>query len=131
MRPIKFRVWEPRHKVMVSPTVLQIFQGKADKVWADGYKFSSDSEPDMVLMQFTGLLDCHGKEIYEGDILLNHFRDQKLIVVWDEEIIGSRGGGWNYKKLAKDPNLTWKIEEENIEVIGNIYEHEDYDPPTS
>lgn len=134
MIEIKFRVWEPKHTVMVYPTVLQIFDGKADKVWAKGWKFSMDSEPDMVLMQFTGILDTHGKEVYEGDIMrhlarypIEYQRDNPNKkygritgpVEWSE-------GYWFIDKSCNNREiLLTKMEAESYEVIGNIHENGD------
>lgn len=86
-------------------------------------EYFPDRIKDLDIMQFTGLYDKNNKEIYDKDILLNHFRNQKLIVLWDTEIIGSKGGGWNYKKLQGDESMTWVVYPENIEIIGNIYEN--------
>lgn len=110
MRTIKFRVYNKKTKVLTQP-----------------HAISSEilDNHNLIVMQFTGLLDKEGKEIYEGDIVLNHFKKQKLIVFWDTEIIGTKGGGWNYKKFENDEDMTWRIESENIEVISNIYENKD------
>ncbi len=52
MREIKFRAWDSDEKYM------QPYKGFVHKV-PNGY----------VLMQYTGLLDKSGKEIYEGDVV--------------------------------------------------------------
>ena len=53
MREIKFRYWDRSRKTMV----YDINPGVADE---------SDR---FIVMQYTGLKDKHGKEIYEGDIV--------------------------------------------------------------
>lgn len=55
MREIKFRFWSNHLKRFVVPN---------DSIFAGALK-----DPDMNLMQFTGLKDRHGAEIYEGDVV--------------------------------------------------------------
>jgi len=64
-REIKFRIYDPVEKRMdYSP---ETFTGWLnDNFVFDGY--ADGEEP--VVMQYTGLKDKNGKEIYEGDIIL-------------------------------------------------------------
>ena len=68
MRDIKFRVWDNNLKVLYTPEM-----DKEEKnLWrisANGGDFTH-SYDDGILMQYTGLKDKNGKEIYEGDKLL-------------------------------------------------------------
>lgn len=73
------------------------------------------------LMQYTGLKDKNGKEIYEGDII--KIDDSIGVIVWDRVRWAIASGeignyhGYDY--------FTSEIMGE-IEVIGNIYENPNY-----
>ena len=69
MREIKFRCWDNEANVMLSDIsdgmMIQMNSGKVG--WYDDH--GDFEEKNYPLMQFTGLKDKDGKEIYEGDIL--------------------------------------------------------------
>ena len=105
MREIKFRYWETDFKRMTIADGNNTFE-----------LFEQNSYP---VMQFTGLKDSKGVEIYEGDILvcremhdsnLDYWQNNEAVpfeVVWCET-------GWVIP--ARDELM-------NFEVIGNVYEH--------
>jgi hypothetical protein len=107
MREIKFRAWldgggDPRIKgemTYYEPTQIDFWK-RLDR-WPFSY----------VLMQYTGLKDKNGKEIYEGDILKT--LTGICEVVWNEY-----KWGVNYHKAFAD----WSFEGE-CEIIGNVYEN--------
>jgi uncharacterized phage protein (TIGR01671 family) len=63
MRTIKFRAWSNLKKEMIQNPPLKYNYGKWFMEYADTIM------DDIVLMQFTGLFDRNGKEVYEGDII--------------------------------------------------------------
>ncbi|MCC2381231.1 MULTISPECIES: YopX family protein [Bacillus] len=121
MRKIKFRVWDG--KLMHNVSELHFCMGP--KLDGNGLKFYGpgvgqgwiDGE-NVHLMQYTGLKDKNGKEIYEGDIL-------KVTTVrgdtrWQMEVDFENG----CFALKEGPEL-WKLKYDypNHEVIGNTYEN--------
>jgi hypothetical protein len=100
MRLLKFRVWnEWEHKMEIPDNIAN---------GIDGNKYQ--------VMQFTGLFDKQGKEIYEGDIVQNYAL--KDAVIFDAGVFTLRRSGLD-KFGAKQP-LAVHAE---LEVIGNIYEN--------
>lgn len=113
MREIKFRAWDERDKEM---QMLPRLHRKPDgTLWA-----SNDSDSTIVpLMQFTGLLDREGKEIYEGDIMLHDSTGEKFVVRFNEGAF-----------YPENPRL-WGFSLPNVNnsaVIGNIYQNSDLIP---
>ncbi len=113
MKEIKFRAWAHASKVMFKPD--------SNDGWdfLDGHVYDL---PNTTLMQYTGLKDKNGKEIYEGDIL-SHPGTMEMnagicCVEYDADFakyVGKRGD------LSMRCNMAWLGE--YGEVIGNIYEN--------
>lgn len=109
-REIKFRAWNKKLNKFAN-----------DWTWNDVDGVLTPYHEDCVLMQFTGLHDKNGKEIYEGDIV-HDVSDSDLTfeVKWDEERAGY------YMPNDFDEEYTFSISHPTLEIIGNIYENPDF-----
>jgi len=109
MREIKFKVWDKKNKKwhIQYPNCGSFFS-----IWKDGTISRDSEDDDYILVEYTGLKDKHGKEIYEGDILKDKWNNMG-IVKWIEP-----GFEWFEIKTRKLPCACFW---ESCEVIGNIY----------
>lgn len=104
MREIKFRAWHTEKKVMYPPW----------SIWKTNL-FDYEDSCFLHLMQYTGLKDRNGREIYEGDVLeyygTKRGRMKPITVVeWLQ----------NNKRAYHGYVLGNPI---NYEIIGNIHEN--------
>lgn len=122
VREIKFRSWQD-NQMLTQP--LSGVYGTA--------RFMGFLYEDAKVMQYTGLLDKNGKEIYEGDIVsLNYGMppkvDRLVIEYADDEVIAdiSVSGWWmrNVRPNGCSASLC-KTYEGDLEIIGNIYENKE------
>lgn len=118
MREIKFRAWNNVLNKMYSWNEFLDTNMKQT--------FIAPESTAMILMQYTGLKDKNGKEIYEGDIIQDEFYERKAEVVFLE------GAFWlDYKEDFGVYNTKHKRYqllanydyEQVLEVIGNIYDN--------
>ena len=121
-REIKFRAWDNKNKVIVAASY-------GDWVSFDGILYTEASRVyntpnieiertnDYILMQFTGLLDKQGREIYEGDIV-KYGNDEPSTVIFDNQMFCVPISGSNHKTHL---HIMGGINK--WEVIGNIYEN--------
>ena len=106
MREIKFRAWAHGSKAMFKPSI------------EDGWDLLQGSLyplPNTTLMQYTGLKDKNGTEIYEGDIT------RRGVIVFER----GKFQGYYFDSNG-NLNEPWEDDlylEKNIEVIGNVYEN--------
>ncbi len=133
MREFKFRQWDSRRKIMHTGV------GASQGTWS-GFPYCSwDVYP---IMQYTGLKDKNGKEIYEGDIVIiedtykerilddgsgpvepvSHlapvtfeYAEFGMELVHGADIFHS--GFWSFADVERETG------QNEFEVIGNIYEN--------
>lgn len=109
-REIKFRAWDSKSQRMY-------YQGEPDL--EDIQSFFHHYNDNDELMQFTGLRDKNGKEIYEGDILKHrgHHRMEASVVVFSD---GCFNVGYHYGSSTKVKPM---LINSKVEIIGNIHEN--------
>lgn len=121
-REIKFRAWDTENEIYLEPDEAFLIADKGLPArFSQRFGYTSDEE--LVIEQFTGLLDRNGREIYEGDILGNEWGNgyiswcdkckQFQYYIFGECMACSGDVQW-YELAADDGKL---------EVIGNIHEN--------
>ena len=117
MREIKFRGWERELQMMVYDTELGgwIFEYDGNPVRAVN-QMINEEDYFYDLMQYTGLKDKNGTEIYEGDIIWDAHAEIHGKVTFDE-------GTFCVEWKTHIEHLFEVVSDYYAEVIGNIYEN--------
>jgi uncharacterized phage protein (TIGR01671 family) len=143
MRDIKFRVWLVEDKKMIN---FCRGEGRYDYalIWHEPVKVDRPAlyrnsclvqDQEYMVMEYTGLKDKDGKEIYEGDIIQYNFPQGAYAEVkfgaWDNNLMWDEhefGYGWYVEgnnlrpTYLDDRPLYYDKKELSITVIGNKYE---------
>lgn len=126
MRKLKFRVWDKGMKRMhvLGTNTHDSMNFLDDQAYYYNLQNGCGSLPDGLgtydLMQYTGLKDSKGKEIYEGDIVKARWGNN---MSYNLEVKFEDGGYYVQNGTFSEwLGQYFEIEESIVEVIGNIYE---------
>jgi uncharacterized phage protein (TIGR01671 family) len=141
MRDIKFRAWDVRENQMIFDGIEYELKVLASPMGGRDPIIGFNDDPEYFrLMQYTGLKDKEGKEIYESDIvkLVNADGDTIYVVceygIVRRDVIGGNGPvevdipcfyfkSNGHKTFPIVNNYAGKHDLELFEVVGNIHQH--------
>ncbi len=136
MREIKFRAWDKKNKLMIMVDQILFSSNRLVFVWDNNMRIDNEAglliDKDIgILMQYTGLKDKNGKEIYEGDILkYEKYNDNMIIKPYTKLVeVSFKDGrffGRCVKKAKWDKEDTFSVitnDCNRFEVIGNIHKN--------
>lgn len=114
MREIKWKVYSKEGKQVIF-RLDEIININHESLTDDEYIFITASD----YLQFTGLIDKHGKDIYEGDII--RYGDTYGTVRWSTDdarfYISAPAQNTEFNNAIWNLNIRWEL----MEIIGNIY----------
>ena len=114
MRDIKFRGYNEINKKMLNWN--ELLYTNLKNIFTMQKK-----DTGIILMQYTGLHDKNGKEIYEGDIVGD--KDIKWVIKWNLHRMGFSLYPTNEQLYDEMPiNVENKL---GFEILGNIYDNPD------
>lgn len=128
-REIKFRAWDKEKKVMSAVRSWDFAHGDVElgkELQPEADKFTEEVE----LMQYTGLTDRNGVEIYEGDIVkwghhCERCRENPVRIAKVEINPDIQFNTKNVDCIFHYGNFAYQDTENHLEVIGNIYENKE------
>lgn len=143
MREIKFRIWDNEEKTMIENKDIYSLDFRKDIYFSSVMIDGIITEDDYKLMQYTGLKDKNGKEVYGGDILsykhivytdcskteIEKIEDEAFIEIINYAPIASvvKPYSENVKCFGYDSTnnqcLIIDLTSNEVEVKGNIYEN--------
>lgn len=124
MKEIKFKVWDKENKKMYYPNEISV------QIFDEGFYHIEHlngkilMQPEHArLLQFTGLTDKNGKEIYEGDIVEGNPIGATFCVTGKIIFLD---GAFRVQDANNKNRLIYDDFFGKVRVIGNIYEHPEF-----
>lgn len=120
-REIKFRVWDTEYEEMVyDPCKFEVIPDAHSIYWKSARDLQLGYNRDCSVMQYTGLKDKNGKEIYEGDHLFLS-PGYSSIVKFEYGMFVSV---YSHPEDGETLPLCDVIDKDTV-VIGNVYEKQE------
>jgi hypothetical protein len=122
-RQIKFRFWGKFGELNEEKD-----ECENEMLYGDRFCFSDHApindlfaDKSFVAMQFTGLVDKNGKEVYEADIVIHD--SEKIVVSYAIQSVDAfEGAGFNLWSFYGEKLGGFRLQSE-IEIIGNVFEN--------
>lgn len=122
MKELKFRVWDKERETFLNNVFInsdgKLYEFSKDTMFGTAISFL-DSENKKIL-QYTGLHDKNGKEIFEGDII--KIKDETYRITWNGCFSSFDMTNIAKAKQYKDLYILNKNFEKS-EIVGNIYQN--------